>query len=189
MSIWAPEDVVQASEFMVDTWSSLTTDQIYKKRTGGDAWALFAAPSIYDSAPGLETYHKVFAPYTEFKRKITISAVDANTGMKITMTDKEIDFKDLPIAVMGSASVPGVFPVTPYLGHHLIDGMTAYNTDVQATINRCKDIVGEYENNITIDVLQISSPATADVWDSPAKMAYSNYERASAIKDAHVGSD
>ena len=131
----------------------------------------------------------MFAPYTEFKRKITISAVDANTGLKITMTDKEIDFKDLPIAVMGSASVPGVFPVTPYLGHHLIDGMTAYNTDVQATINRCKDIVGEYENNITIDVLQISSPATADVWDSPAKMAYSNYERASAIKDAHVGSD
>lgn len=130
MSIWAPEDAVKASEFMVETWQSLTTDQIYKTRTGGDAWALFAAASIYDSSPGLDTYRKVFAPYTEYKRAITISAVDANTGMKITLTDKEIAFEDLPIAVMGSASVPGVFPVTPYLGHLLIDGMTAYNTDV-----------------------------------------------------------
>ena len=130
MSIWAPEDAVKCSEFMVETWQSLTTDQIYKKRPGGDAWALFEAASIYDSAPGLDTYRKVFAPYDGYKRSIAISAVDANTGMKITMTDKDIAFEDLPIAVMGSASVPGVFPITPFLGHHLIDGMTAYNTDV-----------------------------------------------------------
>jgi len=90
---------------------------------------------------------------------------------------------------MGSATVPGFFPIISYLGHHLIDGMTAYNTDVQATINRCKDIVGEDENNIIIDVLQIAAPSTADAWDSASKNAFSNYERAQAIKDAHVGGD
>ena len=115
--------------------------------------------------------------------------MDANTGNKVTFTDEDVPFDQFYKAVMGSASVPGAFPPTSFNGHLLMDGMTAYNTDVQATINRCKDIVGEYENNITIDVLQISSPATADVWDSPAKMAYSNYERASALKDAHVGGD
>ena len=109
--------------------------------------------------------------------------------MKITMTDKDIEFEDLPIAVMGSAAVPGIFPMAYYQGHYLIDGMTAYNTDVQATINRCKDIVGDYENNIIIDVLQISQPDTSDVWDHIANFAYSNYSRAAALKDAHVGGD
>ena len=59
-----------------------------------------------------------------------MSAVDANTGEKVTMTEHEVPFDDLPIAVLGSASVPGFFPATQYGKHLLIDGMTAYNTDV-----------------------------------------------------------
>ena len=119
----------------------------------GDAVALFNSASIYDTSPGLETYKRVFADYDSFQRRFTLSAVDANTGEKITMSEKDIDFPDLPIAVLGSASVPMFFPPTPYKDHLLIDGMTAYNTDVEATISKCKEIVGEYEHNITVDVL------------------------------------
>ena len=56
MSVWAPEEPVKCSEYMVETWQGLTTDQIYKKRPMGDTVALFSANSIYDSSPGLETY-------------------------------------------------------------------------------------------------------------------------------------
>ena len=54
---------------------------------------------------------------------------------------------------MGSASVPVAFPPTSFKGHLLMDGMTAYNTDVQATIDRCKEISGDNESLITIDIL------------------------------------
>ena len=177
MSVWAPEDAVKASEFMVKQWQSLTTDQIYVKRSEGDAIALFEDVSLYDTSPGLDTYKRIFGDFTEFKRNIALSAVDANTGDKITFTDKEINFSDLPIAVLGSASVPVAFPPTAFKGHLLIDGMTAYNTDVQATIDRCKELVGRDESLITVDILQISAPNTVDEWDKPAKTAYSNYNR------------
>ena len=75
---------------------------------------MFSAVSIYDSSPGLVTYQRVFADFDSFKRAITLSAVDANTGLKVTMTDKDISFAELPVAVLGSASVPGIFPVTPF---------------------------------------------------------------------------
>ena len=67
--------------------------------------------------------------------------------------------------------------------------MTAYNTDVQATIDRCKELVGQDESRITIDILQITAPNTSVTWDAPAKTAYSNYERGKDLKDATVGSD
>ena len=56
LSVWAPEDSVKASEFMVESWQSLTTDSIYIERPWGDALALFDNVSIYDTSPGLETY-------------------------------------------------------------------------------------------------------------------------------------
>ena len=57
---------------------------------------------------------------------------------------------------MSSASVPGVFPNTELLGHRLMDGMAAYNTDVEAAVKRCQEIVGDKKDgtkNIIVDVL------------------------------------
>ena len=90
---------------------------------------------------------------------------------------------------MGSASVPGAFPPTAFMGHLLMDGMTAYNTDVQATIDRCKEISGEDESLITIDILQCSDPGHVQKWDSLATTAWSNYERKSGLKGVYIGSD
>ena len=85
---------------------------------------------------------KILAPYGEFKKKVSVSAVDANTGKKVTFTDEDVAYEDFHLAVLGSASVPGAFPPMKFKGHLLMDGMTAYNTDVQATIDRCKEISG-----------------------------------------------
>ena len=46
------------------------------------------------------------------------------------MTDDDVAYDEFHLAVIGSASVPAVFPPTSFHGHLLIDGMTAYNTDV-----------------------------------------------------------
>lgn len=118
------------------------------------AVALFEAPGVYDTAVGLNTLKTILQRYEGgYKKKVSASAVDANTGNKITFTDEEIPFDQFHHAVLGSASVPGAFPPTAFNGHLLIDGMTAYNTDVQATIDRCKEISGDNESLITIDIL------------------------------------
>ena len=93
------------------------------------------------------------------------------------MTEKDFSFNELPYAVMGSASVPMFFPPTPFKGHLLMDGMTAYNTDVEVAIERCKEIVGRNEENITVDLLQIGDPPSITEWDRPAQTAFYNYER------------
>ena len=90
---------------------------------------------------------------------------------------------------MGSASVPVAFPPTSFMGHLLMDGMTAYNTDVQATIDRCKEITGEDESKITVDILQISDPGSIDQWSSVSVNAYSNYKRRSDLQSVYKGSD
>ena len=92
--------------------------------------ALFNAESVYDTSPGIETYKRLFKEFDGYKRRFTLSAVDVNTGEKVTMNEHEVPYDDLPIAVLGSASVPGFFPATRFKEHLLIDGMTAYNTDV-----------------------------------------------------------
>ena len=70
-----------------------------------------------------------------------------------------------------------------------MDGMTAYNTDVQATIDRCKEISGDDESLITIDILQVTDPGSVQTWDKPAVCAYTNYQRKSALKGVYIGSD
>ena len=87
--------------------------------------------ALYDTAPGVETLGKILAAYPDgFKRKVAVSAVDANTGERVLMTDETVAFEDFHYAVIGSASVPGAFPPMKFNGHLFMDGMTAYNTDV-----------------------------------------------------------
>lgn len=152
LAVYAPGDEQNALDSLIDTYMHRTSDQVYKKRPQGDAIALFNAPSIYDTSPGIETTKEMFAAYDGYKRNWTMSAVDANTGDKIVMTDEDIAWEDFPYATLASASVPGFFPPIALNGHLLVDGGVAYNTDVQAAIDRCKRIVGENEHLITIDI-------------------------------------
>ena len=58
-------------------------------------------------------------------------------------------------SVLASASVPGAFPPTIIDGRSLVDGMTAYNTNLQEAIDRCLEVVDDY-SKMTIDVMMIS---------------------------------
>ena len=147
-------------------------------------------PSIYDTKPGIETLKNILAKYPDgFKRKVAISAVDANTGERVTMTDEDVAFEDFHIAVIGSASVPGAFPPTPFKDHLFMDGMTAYNTDVQATIDRCRQITGNDDKLITIDIIQCSSPDNVKQMPHPSTSALEYIERKYALHSVYVGSD
>jgi len=72
----------------------------------------------------------LLAPFSEYKRAISLAAVDIETDLIETLTDQNTPFSELHKAVVASASVPGFFPPTQLNGKLLVDGMTAYNTNV-----------------------------------------------------------
>ena len=79
----------------------------------GTVASLLGARSIYDTAPGSETLKNILANFPDgFKKKVSVSAVDVETGQKVTFTDKQVAFEDFHTAVLASASVPVAFPPT-----------------------------------------------------------------------------
>lgn len=90
----------------------------------------FYKQSIYDTTPGFETMQRIFSKFSGYKRALTLSTVDIETGAVINLTDENTPFELLYKAVVASASVPGFFPPTELHGMKLVDGMTAYNTNV-----------------------------------------------------------
>ena len=128
LSLFAIGKETEAVDFIYQTWIDIQTENIYKERPLGMIAGLDHV-SIYDTTPGKEYLQEHLAPYSEYKRKLTLSAVDIQNGQIVNMTDENTPVDQLYLAVLASASVPGAFPPTEVDGRLLVDGMTAYNTN------------------------------------------------------------
>ena len=105
------------------------------------------------------------------------------------MTDENTPLDQLHLAVLASASVPGAFPPTEVNGKLLVDGMTAYNTNVQTAIDSCRELIGsEDDSKITIDVLICEESSTIELWDKPGN-SWSNFFRQRALQNSYHGGD
>ena len=130
---------------------------------------------MYDTSPAYETMKRLYSSFHEYKRGFSLSAVDIETGEVVLLTDKNTPMEHLDKAVIASASVPGFFPPTKIGGRLLVDGMTAWNTNVQEAIDRCRKEV-EFDSSIIIDVLICHPMETVPHWDE-AGNTYENYMR------------
>lgn len=146
--------------------------------------------SIYDTSPGKAYLQEHLAPFTEYKRKLTLSAVDIENGQIVNMTDENTPVDQLYLSVLASASVPGAFPPTEINGRLLVDGMTAYNTNIQVAIDRCRELVGEDadDSKITIDVMICEKPSSIEQWDKIGN-SWSQFFRARSLSNTYHGSD
>lgn len=70
------------------------------------------------------------------KRKTVVSSVDVNTGKYVTFDDT-MPFKDFPLLVIASASIPFIFPHRHYGEHILMDGGTVWNTNLISAVDKC----------------------------------------------------
>ena len=70
----------------------------------------------------------------------------------MTYTEKNTRPEDMPVRFLASASVPFVFPSQHIDGRTLMDGGTVWNSNLQAAINRCHEIV-ENDADIVLDVI------------------------------------
>lgn len=129
LAVYAKGEEPEAIDFIYSTWQTITTESIYTNWPGGVAAGLYKQ-SMFDTSPGFVTMQSVLSPYSEYKRAFGLSAVNIETGQVVTMNEKNTPIQDLYKAVIASASVPGAFPPTELNGMKLVDGMTAYNTNV-----------------------------------------------------------
>jgi len=151
LSLFAPGEEKEATDFIYKTWQTIQTNDIWQQWPTGPVEGLYR-PSIFDSSPGFETLKRIFEGFDGYKRHLSLTAVDIETGHVVNMTDENTPFEELHKAVIASASVPGIFSPTEIDGRILVDGMTAYNVNAQEAIDRCRGLVDD-DRNIIVDVL------------------------------------
>jgi predicted acylesterase/phospholipase RssA len=125
------------AEFMTDKWLGLTSDKVYKMWSELDPIKGITSESgFFNNSPLLEYLLSMLDGKKVLKRVI-VSANDVNTGSYRQIRLHEIDPENLlyiASAVVGSASIPFVFPpmnMSPFgLDSLLIDGGTSWNNNM-----------------------------------------------------------
>ena len=77
----------------------------------------------------------LFWSFEGIERRITLAAVNVETGEYTTFDQKNTDFVDFPKAAYSSASVPGMFQPLHWEGRGtFMDGGTVYNINLTSAI-------------------------------------------------------
>ena len=150
MSLWSVEDSVKMTEWVVDMWRNLTSEDVYQMWPGGFEQGLANESGLLDDSPLLTYISNVASQFSGFKRKITVGSVDVNTGDFKTFSE-DSDYKDFPRRVVASASIPVVFPHMQIDNMTLVDGGARYMVNVASAVERCMEEVDD-QSQITVDV-------------------------------------
>jgi predicted acylesterase/phospholipase RssA len=67
-------------------------------------------PGIFNDANGLVFLQGVLSQFAGYKRKVSVAAVNANTGEETMFTESNTSWSDFAQAALSSSSVPGIFP-------------------------------------------------------------------------------
>ena len=159
-------DEVKMSEFMSETFQTLTTHDIWVQWPEGPVAALLNKQGLVDSSPALDFITRTLKPFGKLSnRKFTIAAANVDSGKYELFTQDNITFEELPQAALSSGSIPTVFPNQHFKGMNLMDGGTIWDINVDAAINQCLDL-GYAQTDIIVDVLICSSAKSAPEADT-----------------------
>ena len=104
-------DEVKMSEFMSETFQTLTTHDIWVQWPEGPVAALLNKQGLVDSSPALDFITRTLKPFGKLSnRKFTIAAANVDSGKYELFTQDNITFEELPQAALSSGSIPTVFP-------------------------------------------------------------------------------
>jgi predicted acylesterase/phospholipase RssA len=156
---WAIGDEFAATEWGSDLWNNLTNSTIWKLWPEGLVQGFLNEAGAFDDNPLREYLVNVLSEFDgEFKRRISVGTVDANTGDYWLFTQNNTEFYDFAKAAASSASIPGAFPPYVWEGKGVfIDGSTNKNIELTSMIDQCLEIV-DSESKIVADVLICDPP-------------------------------
>jgi len=176
MAVFPKEDTENMLQIISDTWSHLTTDNLYVQwnKITREVSGIVNHSGIYNTEPLYEFITKFFADHgNKIHRKVSVAGVDVNTGAYHIWDETT---EDLPKAVVSSASIPFIFPNQQWKEEGLVvmDGGTVYNTNLVSAVQRCREIVDD-ESKIIIDIVVCSSHSLPEWTDK--KSTIGNYLR------------
>lgn len=179
-------------------WKQMTNDQVWKMWPDWDPLhGLFFESGLLTDEPLHDTMFKKFEG-KELKKKVLVSAVDAYSGSYVPFLLNDLETLEQRIsAVMGSASMPFVFPPRDLTvndkDYRLMDGATVWNSNVASGIKECLNMTGiESLEQVELDVMLLI-PESFDswVWDehSAVPPLIRAMRRHQAIKTQHLWED
>ena len=118
-----------------------------------------------------------------------MAATNVETGEYTEWTQDDLTIDEIPNAAVASSSIPGFFPPYRWEGRGVfMDGMTAYNINVEGAVKQCRKLVDD-DSKIIIDVLMCNAPDEPEAWDRAAHTTWSNFWRYRDLNGYYHGSD
>jgi predicted acylesterase/phospholipase RssA len=131
---FAPEDGINAAEYISYTWTQLVNSDIWVEWPLGLAEGL-VKPGLLNNGPAVEFLTEQIAGFPEgYKRRVTMAAVNVETGEYTTFNQNNTRFIDLPHAAMSSGSIPFVFPPQVWSKGTFMDGGTVWNVNIDSAV-------------------------------------------------------
>ena len=177
------------ADYLSDKYRNLKTSDIWVDWRFGKVQGLTRKAGAVDNSPLLAWLTEVVQEYTEVKRRFTIASTNVGTGEYTEFTQKDLTMDDIPKAATASASIPGFFAPFQWEGKGVfMDGMTAYNINVEGAIKQCRELVDD-DSKIIIDVFMCNAPEEPEAWDKKAHTSWSNFWRYRELHGYYRGSD
>ena len=143
----------KAASFLVDLWTKLSKNDMYKNFPGGILQGLLYEEGIFDSSPGQKFLERLINQ--PIVRKLSLGAADVVTGGYWRFNETTSD-EEIVESLMCSAATAMIFPYRSYLTTNFIDGGSIFLTDVAGAIDRCMEVVSD-EADIVLDIILTSN--------------------------------
>jgi len=103
----------EMSEWLTSMWLNTTTKDIWTFWSEGFVKGIFQESGIFNDTALLSFVTNILESSGKLYKKIAVASCDAKTG-SFNVYDEHTIWEELPTVIVGSASIPGVFPEMKY---------------------------------------------------------------------------
>lgn len=175
---------------MSDQWLGLRTSDIYKDWNLGKLSGMFLMGGVVDNTPLEEWILQRLGEFPEgYKKRVSLSAVNIETGEYTEFNQNNMDFKELAFAAKSSGSIPFVFPPHKWIKRGtFMDGGTVWNVNSVAGVEQCREVVND-DSDIIMDVYMIGAPYEYPPEADNDEHTFENYMRQRELKKYYLDTD
>jgi NTE family protein len=157
------EQSIEAISKLVELWTGLTNDKIYKDWFPFKGWHSLWRQSYFNSAPLMHLIreHINLDKIRASGKKVAVGAVSISSGKYTVFTQDDDDFIG---GVIASASFPGFFTPVKLRGEYFVDGGCKQHTPIQMALDLGADEIDVLMTSPEIRLKHfIEEPNTIDI--------------------------
>jgi predicted acylesterase/phospholipase RssA len=151
---WKPEEVLEMTEFMSETYYSLQESWLFERRPNFKD--MNQAHAVLNDDPALAFLRGILAMKPDFGRMVSVGALEVQTGEFWEFNQINTKYEDFAQAGLSSGSIPFALQPQHLHGGVLVDGGTVWDVNVYSAISQCRAVT-ENDEDITIDIVTIHS--------------------------------